>query len=82
MFYEKPYKNRFRRFSRSIHGLHPCYCYLVDVNDDEQAELGADPELRSDEQVLKDMRWFSLTEKKDDMQVSKVIDVLNIKVKN
>lgn len=56
MFYEKPYKNRFRRFSRSIHGLRPCYCYLVDVNDDEQAELGADPELRSDEQVLKDIR--------------------------
>jgi hypothetical protein len=44
----------------------PDYCFLVKVADDKNAELGYDPELLPEEQVLKGISWFSLAEKKDD----------------
>ena len=41
-----------------------------------EAVLGADPELNGREQVIKEVAWFSLEEKADDVQVSKVIEHL------
>ena len=54
----------------------PDYCFLVNVDDEEQATLGYDPELPEEEQVLKGISWFALEEKKDDKQVKKVIQSL------
>lgn len=49
------------------------YCYLVHINATDNPELGSDPELKHERQVLQDMAWFPLEEKKHDMQVSKVL---------
>lgn len=54
----------------------PVYCYLVDVEEGAEAKLGQDPELHTNEQILKGIAWFTLQEKKDDMQVSKVIQFI------
>jgi 8-oxo-dGTP diphosphatase len=58
------------------YSIGPDYCYLVTVDPDEEAQLGEDPELSADEQVLKGISWFTLEEKKDDIQVSRVIACL------
>jgi ADP-ribose pyrophosphatase YjhB (NUDIX family) len=55
----------------------PNYCFLVDVSSKEDADLGEDPELPEDQQVLKDIAWFPLEVMKDDKQVSKVIHYTN-----
>ncbi|KRF06778.1 hypothetical protein ASG89_18135 [Paenibacillus sp. Soil766] len=55
----------------------PDYCFLVNVDDEEEAKLGFDPELPRNEQVLKDVSWFSLIEKKDDKQVKRVIQCIS-----
>lgn len=65
-----------RLLFESEYSLGPDHCYLVSVDVQETAQLGGDPELSSDQQVLKGMSWFTLEEKKDDMQVSKVIACL------
>ncbi|WP_284645301.1 NUDIX domain-containing protein [Paenibacillus silviterrae] len=55
----------------------PEYCFLVQVTEDEkEAELGYDPELLPEDQVLKGIAWFTLTEKKDDKQVKRVLQTL------
>ncbi|MFC7679934.1 NUDIX domain-containing protein [Paenibacillus sp. GCM10028914] len=51
----------------------PNHCYLVEVNNEEEAELGEDPELQEDKQVLKGIGWFAFEEKKNDIQICKVI---------
>lgn len=58
------------------YSLGPDYCYLVTVDAKEEAQLGVDPELSADEQVLKGIAWFTLEEKKNDLQVSRVIACL------
>ncbi|MFE5318317.1 NUDIX domain-containing protein [Paenibacillus sp. NPDC056579] len=55
----------------------PDYCFLVTVDHYEDAQLGEDPELLPNEQVLKDISWFTLEEKKNDIQISEVIKSLN-----
>jgi len=65
-----------RLLFESEYSLGPDYCYLVAVDEQEEAMLGLDPELSSDEQVLKGISWFTLEEKKDDLQVSRVIACL------
>jgi 8-oxo-dGTP diphosphatase len=56
----------------------PDYCFLVSIDSQEEAQLGEDPELSHNEQVLKDVSWFKLSEKKNDKQVKEVIKCLNI----
>ncbi|MFC5651065.1 NUDIX domain-containing protein [Paenibacillus solisilvae] len=54
----------------------PDYCFLVTVDHDQKAELGYDPELPLNDQVLKGISWFALTDKKDDIQVKLLIESL------
>lgn len=59
------------RYSRG-----PDFCFLVSVDLQEEAQLGADPELLPEEQVLKEIAWFTLEEMKNDKQVSEVLKSL------
>jgi hypothetical protein len=56
----------------------PDYCFLVKIADEKDAKLGFDPELLPEDQVLKDISWFALTDKKDDKQVKRVIQSLGL----
>lgn len=39
------------------------YVYLVDVSDDQQEQIGSDPEIQEgEEQAIKNVRWLSLNE--------------------
>jgi ADP-ribose pyrophosphatase YjhB (NUDIX family) len=58
------------------YSLGPDYCFLVTVDGSEVAQLGMDPELQPEEQVIKQIAWFTLEEKKNDHHVSKVIPCL------
>ena len=55
----------------------PVHCFLVEAEAAGEAELGSDPELPPDEQVLMELRWFPLEAMKDDVQVSQVIRALS-----
>ncbi|MEM7125572.1 MAG: NUDIX hydrolase [Chloroflexota bacterium] len=48
-------------------------CFLASCSADQAAVVGSDPELLLNEQVIQDVRWFDLTEKRHDSQVSKVL---------
>jgi 8-oxo-dGTP diphosphatase len=53
------------------------HCFLVEVDPEAEAELGADPEIGADEEPeLIGIGWFTLKEKRDDWQVAKVIEIL------
>ncbi|NHM31976.1 NUDIX domain-containing protein [Neobacillus terrae] len=52
-------------------------CFLVHSIDGKIATLGFDPEAGS-KQTLSDVKWHTLEEMKDDLQVSKVIDSLKL----
>jgi 8-oxo-dGTP diphosphatase len=65
-----------RRLFEDTYTYGPDYCFLVKVLDDNDAVLGYDPELLPEEQVLKDISWFALADKKDDKQVKRVIESL------
>ena len=59
------------------------YCYLADLSGDESPSLGCDPEegdLSREKHLLQDVAWLELKDKKDDMQVSKVISILGIEL--
>lgn len=60
------------------YSLGPDYCFLVSVDPEEEAQLGEDPELPPNEQVMKAVAWFTLEEMKHDRQVSKVIKCFNV----
>lgn len=55
------------------------YCYLAEPKDSNKMniELGYDPELENDEQVIKQVEWVEIDKVKDDFQVSRVIESLN-----
>ncbi|UGB33066.1 NUDIX domain-containing protein [Metabacillus sp. B2-18] len=53
-------------------------CFLVRTVNDQKPSLGFDPEAGS-EQTLSEVKWLSLVEMKDDLQVSRVIRALNLK---
>lgn len=54
-----------------------CRCFFVEeLFPDQTAILGFDPEeidLPENKKMLQDIKWFDLSEKKDDKQVSKII---------
>jgi mutator protein MutT len=52
--------------------------FLVSIVDETQEEnLGVDPELNEEDQVLKKIEWKELNEVKNDLQVSQVIKALS-----
>ena len=58
-----------------------CRCFLMEVDKDQQAQLGYDPEenhLESKDKMLQDILWHSLESMKNDCQVSLVINKLQI----
>ena len=54
--------------------------FLLDEGERKEASVGSDPELLSHEQMIKEVRWFTLKEMADDVQVSRVISSLNLKL--
>jgi 8-oxo-dGTP diphosphatase len=63
-----------------LNGASPCHCYLVDVADDQEAVLGADPEqehLEQQARMLQGVAWHPLASMQQDRQVSKVLQCLS-----
>ena len=52
-------------------------CFLGACPSGAQATLGSDPELTPDTQMLVEVRWFDVSEKADDLQVSRVLAALS-----
>ncbi|HZG55630.1 NUDIX domain-containing protein [Paenibacillus sp.] len=55
-------------------------CFLVELVEESNPKLGFDPELPATKQVLKEVAWKPLTDLQNDIQVSKVIKVMGIKI--
>ena len=55
-------------------------CFLVELVEESNPKLGFDPELPATKQVLKEVAWKPLTDLQNDIQVSKVIKVMGIKL--
>jgi 8-oxo-dGTP diphosphatase len=53
----------------------PYYCYVGRIIGGK-AKLGFDPELPSDSQELKELRWFPIKEVEDHTEVKRVIEFL------
>jgi 8-oxo-dGTP diphosphatase len=51
-------------------------CFLLEALGDEEPALGTDPELAPDRQILADVAWFPLEDKREDVMVSRVIAAL------
>lgn len=59
------------------------HCYLVNLSGNDIPSLGYDPEdsnLPKEKQLLQAVAWHDLGDKQDDVQVSKVISILGIKL--
>ena len=57
------------------------YCYLAKLISDAEPTLGYDPEeheLFEFDKMLQAVEWHSIKDKKDDVQVSKVISTLKL----
>ena len=57
------------------------YCYLAQLVNDVEPILGYDPEeaeLFEFDKMLQSVAWHSIRDKKDDIQVSKVISILGL----
>ncbi|MBN1347820.1 NUDIX hydrolase [candidate division KSB1 bacterium] len=63
-----------------------CRCFLVkETKSNQEAYLGHDPEqsdLPVDERMLRGVAWHSFEKMKDDIQVSQVIEILGIAIKD
>ena len=60
-------------------------CLLGALINDAKPVVGSDPELLPEKQIIKDVKWFSLKDKADDLQVKPVLAVLkgkDLKEKN
>ena len=58
------------------------YCYLANVINDVEPVLGYDPEeieFFEFDKMLQSVQWHTIKDKKDDVQVSKVISTLGLK---
>ncbi len=59
------------------------HCFLANLNRNDTPSLGHDPEdnhLPRENQLLQAVAWHDLKDKQDDVQVSKVISILGIKL--
>jgi 8-oxo-dGTP diphosphatase len=64
-----------------LQGTSTCYCYLAEVDNAQEAQLGYDPEeahLQADERLLQGVAWHTLDSMKDDGQVSRVIECMGL----
>ncbi|MCA1054977.1 NUDIX domain-containing protein [Rossellomorea aquimaris] len=57
-----------------------CHVLAAEIEGTAAPELGWDPEYGPDEQILKDVKWWPIEEMKDDLEVSRVLDHLNLVV--
>jgi hypothetical protein len=48
-------------------------CFVASCDAEASARVGRDPELAADAQMIREVRWFALTEKRDDWQVAIVL---------
>lgn len=55
-------------------------CFLLGEAEKKTATLGKDPELGDDAQILKEVSWFQLKEMANDVQISRVIAVMRLKL--
>jgi 8-oxo-dGTP diphosphatase len=63
-----------------LQGTSTCYCYLAEVDNAQEPQLGSDPEevhLQANERLLQGVAWHPLESMKDDCQVSRVIKCMN-----
>ena len=62
-----------------LNGTSVCQCFLLEVDDGQEAVFGYDPEeahLPAEARLLQGVGWHTLDSKKDDGQVAKVIQSL------
>lgn len=53
-------------------------CFLVQIPPDAEPSLGSDPELAAHEQEIKAVAWRPLDELRDDLQVGRVLEALDL----
>lgn len=59
-----------------LNGTNTCQCFLMQIDESQEAAMGCDPEeahLPTAARLLQGLGWHSLDSKKDDGQVAKVI---------
>jgi len=62
-----------------LNGTSICQCFLLEIDEDQEATLGHDPEeayLPLASRLLQDVAWHTLDSKKDDKQIAKVLQIL------
>jgi 8-oxo-dGTP diphosphatase len=52
-------------------------CFIAECADNEKPVVGHDPELEPTEQIIQDVAWFPISQKRDDLQVRKVLALLD-----
>lgn len=63
-----------------LNGTSVSQCFLLEIDERQEATLGCDPEeahLPANSRLLQGVNWHTLDSKRDDCQVSKVIQILN-----
>ena len=58
---------------RELHATADEICFVASCGADQVAIVGYDPELAGQQQIITEVRWFSLEEKRDDLQVREVL---------
>ncbi|MEL3972140.1 NUDIX hydrolase [Rossellomorea oryzaecorticis] len=60
------------------YGEGECRIFSADIIGSHMPKLGYDPEYAGDEQKLQEVKWWPLEIVKDDLEVSRVIEQMNI----
>ena len=58
----------------------PSFCFLLRADEDQTVVVGGDPEeahLSGDERLLQDVAWVPLSQMREDVQVSRVLQALS-----
>ncbi|WP_175989895.1 NUDIX domain-containing protein [Bacillus sp. Marseille-Q1617] len=63
------------------YGAGECRVFSTDLMGSHVPQLGYDPEYAGDEQKLQEVKWWPLEAMKDDLEVSRVIEQMNIMTK-
>jgi 8-oxo-dGTP diphosphatase len=52
-------------------------CFLLEVGEGQEPELGLDPELGANQQIIQGIAWFQIDAVREDIQITKVIEAMN-----
>jgi 8-oxo-dGTP diphosphatase len=63
------------------YGAGECRVFSADLIGSNVPQLGYDPEYPEDEQKLQEVKWWPLEAMKDDLEVSRVIEQINMMTK-